>query len=79
MVIYLVRVNRMPFSRTNLILKAFKVSGILDVFFFRALASFLLSFKGDILLPLPLPLLPICLVAFFVNEALASPQSWEKL
>lgn len=54
----LVFVNRMPFSRTNLTQKALNISGMLTSGSLGETGSFLASFNGDVLSPLPLPLPP---------------------
>lgn len=71
------RVKRMPFNRTYPVLKVLKISDILEAFSFGKLASTFPSFRDCLVSYLPRPLPVVREGAALIDEALASPDSWE--
>lgn len=71
------RVKRIPFNRTNPILKVLKISDILEAFSLGKLASTFTSFRGFLVSHLPRPFPVVREGSALMNKALASLGSWE--
>lgn len=67
---YLVRVKRIPLTRTKRIEKAFKISGMLSLRSFTGVTSGLESFDNCLASPLPLPLPVVRASVVFTATAL---------